>query len=681
MNNESRREVVNAATFLRGLVRHLAGPAGWFFVLAIFWVGILRNVELPGLYMDAINPDYLAAFWLNPGISNPHWMIPAVGMPTLGGLYHGMQNLYVGLLTYNVLGTSVTSARISQALFGAAIVLLVWLILRRSTDRPILAVALAVALATDIAFLGSFRTQSYIILSGQVWMLLAFYLVLRVVQDQQVTKWLLPLSGVSMGLAVYGYFVFLFFIPPLAAMAILGPGGSGGMRRMVVWGGGLVVGMLPYVIGYMELVIALGGIKPFMEWIANALHGLNPIDGSPSYWEGVKDVLLYARLGLTGIGNEYLIVGEPVSAALIPWRVAGVALAGAICLLGAWLEWRRHRHQAWVLLVTAALPASYLLAAAWFGSRLSAHHFTVLVAVGYVMIGMATGWLGTRLAKRHFPALFGTLLALGLISTNLVHQNKVHARLVATGGVGLSTDALTSLSRMALTEKGRTVWFFPDWGFFMPFVFLTSNQVPYEVELTEQAIKRHPQTSLEILRVVFWKAEDAQRHRDLLEHNGISDVHLSQMKRRDGQPAFYILTGRRVRNLSSKHELLKHPDFSFEEGWTFSPGAIYDASSHSVLVSASSPVTQEVPVKPGHQYRNIVVARCAAKPTLGRLQINWHDAQWNFIKADGIQFNCARDWTEYEMTVTAPADAIMAVVYTSGHTNEPVAYKSNSLLQ
>ncbi len=140
-----------------------------------------------------------------------------------------------------------------------------------------------------------------------------------------------------------------------------------------------------------------------------------------------------------------------------------------------------------------------------------------------------------------------------------------------------------------------------------------------------------------------------------------------------------------VRKLNSdrrfRRELLINHDFRSTDGWVFSPGSVFEAATGSVLVSEPSPVTQLVAVKAGRQYRNVVIARCAARPAKGRLQINWLDANGGFIKADGIAFDCSIEWKEHEMTVVAPPGAGMAVVYTSGHTGESIAYRGNSLLQ
>lgn len=524
-----------------GWIRRL-DAAGWGIALVVFWLCVLRNVELPGLYMDAVNPDYLFARWLNPQLHNPVWVLSTGPVPLLGNLYHGMQTLYVGVLAYGLLGTSVVSVRVTHALYGSLIVLLAWLILRRVSGRPGMATVLATALATDMAFIGSFRTQAYIILAGQVWMMLALWLAVRSVQEQAPSRWLLPLSGMGMGLAAYGYFVFLFFLPPVAALAVLGPGRQGMGRRLLAWGAGFVVGMLPYVVGYTELMVAVGGVGPMVEWMRNVLGVLRPTVGRETYGEGLGHVLGYARWGLAGLGNEHMMIGEAVSLSLAGWRAGCVVLAGAVCLLGAWWEWKERPRLARVLLAGAALPVAYTGLAAGFGSRLDVHHFTVLVAVGYLLLGLAGCWLALRLPQGRWPGAVAAVLVAALLLSNVVQQNRVHARLVATGGVGMSTDALPALARTALAERERAAWFFPEWGFFMPFAFLTANQVPYEIELTVAALERLAPSGKQV-RVAFWQEASQRMYREVLEQAGIRDIALRRMLRRDGQAALYVLEG------------------------------------------------------------------------------------------------------------------------------------------
>lgn len=130
-----------------------------------------------------------------------------------------------------------------------------------------------------------------------------------------------------------------------------------------------------------------------------------------------------------------------------------------------------------------------------------------------------------------------------------------------------------------------------------------------------------------------------------------------------------------------KSELLDSPDFSSIGSWVLAANTKYDANAGTISASVTSPATQTVAVTPGHHYRNVVVARCTAGPTLGRVQVNWVVEEGRSASADVQAFECSPTWTEHAMEVTAPPHAVGAVVYTGGHTEVPVEFTSNSLLE
>ena len=531
------------------LIRGLRHPMVGIAVLALlYWACALRHVELPGLYMDAINPDYMAARWLHPGLPNTVWTMPGPSLPILGNLYHGTQNLFAGLAVYGFLGTSVISARIAHALFGCAIVLLVFAVARRLTGRPLLALAVAAGLATDMAFIGSFRTQSYIVMGGQVWMLGGLLLALRAARAPRPALLLLG-SGLFMGLAVYGYFVHLFYAPVVAAAAVFAMDHAAPRKRaaksIALWSSGFALGLVPYVIGYTWAIVSLGGWGPFQEWLQTALGAVKPTGGDESYLQGLVSSVRNMRLALSGQGNEVMMTDGAVSAGMDTVRLRLLAGSSLACLAAAGVRWRHDRVQAWNWLCVALLAPVYVLVSAVFGSRLWMHHFTVLVAVGYLVLAVALHASASLLPRAALRAAAGVAVAVALLGVNFHQQNRVFAALASTGGVGKSTEMLEVLSRTALSERATAVYYFPEWGFFMPFAFLTGNQVAYELELSPGTIHRHYGLR-DDLRLAFWNAKDRERYEMLLRANGITDIKLETYAQRDGRPAFHVLEARRV---------------------------------------------------------------------------------------------------------------------------------------
>lgn len=90
-------------------------------VVAAYAVVALQQITLPGVYMDAVNPDYMAVLLLNrhPESIEP-WLLPGnllfARAPILISFYHGSQQLWLGLPFFWLFGTGVTGIRLTHAM-------------------------------------------------------------------------------------------------------------------------------------------------------------------------------------------------------------------------------------------------------------------------------------------------------------------------------------------------------------------------------------------------------------------------------------------------------------------------------------------------------------------------------------------------------------------------------------
>lgn len=518
-------------------------------LLLLFWFGILRHIDLPGIYMDAANPDYLVARTLNRGLDNPIWIFPTCLFPILGQLYHGVQNYYFGLPVCALLGMNVVSLRLAQAAFGAVIVLLLYLICVRATDSRLLSFCAAAGLATDIAFLSSFRTQYYIILGGETWLFASLYLLFAGESyTSQNKRFFLFFSGVCSGLAVYGYFVFLFFLP---AMLLLASGNNRKQSKALLtsFSVGFVVGMLPYVVGYVSLIAKVGGIGAALQTIGVALHNYKPLSSNLTFFGALVYPVKMARVAMTNIGNEAMIFRQASGGI---WPEIRVAAFSAIFLFGLILLLFRPKlrsKESLLALLLVILPCSYLLAAALFGNRLGAHHFIVLTPLSYLLCGVIIGKIAS-LARNQAGGKagfyfwwVGLAAAAVLVTANLWQQNAFFTRLEQTGGVGKASNALTTLAEGALSSQRDAFYVFPEWGFFMSFAFLTKNEVPYGIGCATEDIQSYMKRSGEI-RIAFWELKDQDKYISILRKAGIHSPELIPFFQRDGNAAFYLLRGK-----------------------------------------------------------------------------------------------------------------------------------------
>ncbi|MGE8363281.1 MULTISPECIES: glycosyltransferase family 39 protein [unclassified Cupriavidus] len=496
--------------------------------------------------MDAVNPDYLAARALNRDLPNPVWVLPTAWFPILGNLYHGVQNYYVGLAIYKVLGMNIVSVRLAQALFGAAIIALLYAMVVRATDNRWLALLAAAGLATDVAFLASFRTQNYIILGGEAWLFAALLLLYPRKGAASITPQALILSGICYGLAIYGYFVFVFFGPAIAWLVFRSTDRR--LKYCGLWIFGFIVGMLPYVAGYLSMIIALGGVTETLDFLRSATRNLSPFSSKLGFLGNVRYALEVGKLALANGGNELMIFGEAVSGGRWPVvRLALFCFAVLMALLFLCLRTAASGVTALTKLnrLLVLLPICYFAVASLLGQRLWAHHFSVLTPLAYLIIVIAIhgGWTWIASRQVNLRLIQGPVLtAIGilLITGNLVQQSKFFGQLEKTGGSGRASNALTTFAENAFNDSRDTVYLFPDWGFFMSFALLTGNHVPYALDVTPDLI-RDFRGKYARVRLAFWNVADREKYEMLLQAAGVKHSELEIFRQRDGKPAFYVI--------------------------------------------------------------------------------------------------------------------------------------------
>jgi Dolichyl-phosphate-mannose-protein mannosyltransferase len=520
-----------------------------FLIQVVFWALALSQYDVPGLYMDGINPDYFAAIVLNPEIKNSAWLIPFKGIPLLGNLYHGVQNLYIGLPIYGMLGTNIFSARIATSLAGALIVVLAYLCIYRLSASRLLALLATLALATDPSFIYAFRMQSYIILGGAAWLMAALYCLSK--PTGVLGKKILIVAGIFYGLAVYGYFVFLFFAPALFLYGAITCYQNKSTKPALYFLLGVLVGLLPYILGYLSLYIKLGGLGEFLKFVGGSVGQLDPLASGQGGLERIRYVIDIAGLALSGVGNELMFFGD----AAYKRPLSNVALTYAL-LIGSGLnlllaishkntcQTGRLQYALWGL-----LPLSYLGTASLLGDRLWAHHFSILLPLFYVSMALlmtqVLSLLGLDQARRP-TAIYRMLVVailLPLISINLIRDSQLLSYMQATGGKGKMSSALTQLAQDAMAQAHQKAYLFPEWGFYMPFVFETANSVISKTDLNPQSIDAL-KLRLQQFELLFWEEKDTAKYIEQLKTHGLVSPNLKTYVGRDGKPAFYGLETR-----------------------------------------------------------------------------------------------------------------------------------------
>ncbi len=465
----------------------IAGSWWPFAAVAAVWLVVAsQQLTLPGVYMDAVNPDYLVVRLLNRHVEPiVTWLLGGnyiLGRaPVLISLYHGSQQVWLGLPFFALFGTTVAGLRLTHAMFALAILAAMYAVLTRGGLRPWQAALAGAALALDPGFSYAFRTQSYITLAPTAWLLASLYTLQRAWIPGAATRRWLVAGGVSLGFAIVGYFIYAFYLPAMMLAAWLyARGGStglhGGMRRRWLpwWIAGLAAGAAFYPAGYALMIRNAGGFAQAWSQFQQMQQALGAFGAQVPLPERVSHLSMMLWAVVSNSFHHQLIFGEyaPLPG-VVPkmWVLFAVPLA-------LWL-YAEARHRASALLrVVIALPISFAAVALIFGTRLQGHHFVPLLPLAYAALAVALfeSGRGSRIPRR-VPDGVAVLVLAGLAALNIPGQFGEARRLTETRGVGYFSDAINLLAADLNAMEPKPFVYFPDWGLSMPVAFLTRGTV------------------------------------------------------------------------------------------------------------------------------------------------------------------------------------------------------------
>jgi hypothetical protein len=456
--------------------------------LLLLLQGSVTDINLPGLYMDAVNPDYIIVRLLN---WNPHifaWVLPGTCIftffPTIH-LYYGSLPYYIGMPVYILLGTGVVAVRIANFIFAALVLSSAAVFLQVFRVRPLIAGFTLAALALDPGFLFSFRTQFYITLLPIAFVLLS----VSIVENGGVSlrRRMSAAAGLLIGLSIYGYFIYLFLAPAAAAHLWRKLRPSADRRsHLAFWLAGFALGVSPYPLGFALMFFATGGLQGFERLLTTSLQNLSVGSSKLNPWQSLQYFIHHVD-GMTRFdGPSKMMLRESYSPFFKNTKHVLLLIIPIIYLIASFFF---GRDRAGIRLIsTFFLGTAFLFAI--FRDRLWTHHVALTLPLLYLSLALALEYLGKAGPFVGRPAWALALPLLILAIGNAIDRQRLMLDLERTGGFGLASDAIERFAQDSLTNPDATFAFFPDWGIFMPFEMVTGGQIPLLTGFTPEAARR-----------------------------------------------------------------------------------------------------------------------------------------------------------------------------------------------
>jgi hypothetical protein len=464
------------------------------FVAVALAYGIVAThlIDLPGIYADAINPDYLVARILNPHPERTIvWILFGNSLlgdraPVLISLYHGSQQFWLGLPLYAIFGTTVAGVRLTHAAFALGVLAALYALQARGGVRLWLAAATGVVLALDPSFSYAFRTQGYITMAPAAWLLLGIFCLIRATESDAMRpgRWLFA-SGVLCGLAAVGYFVWALVLPPVAiAVSRWGRAARPERPPLITWALGLATGSIFYPIGYLLIARKLGSFGAMVEFVQEQQEKFGYLKSALSFEGRLRHAWRMIDLVVSDAWHNSMMFGGELTPTPGAFWKTGLVV-GLPYLLWLYAEHQRRATPLQRLLV--ALPVSFVALSLVFGDRLGGHHFVTLVPLFYAALGLG---LATFLSpgRRQSMIILVPLAVLAIL--NVTGQVDISEKLAETRGKGFLSDTIHRFAAdlNALPEK-PFLWF-AEPAVALPIIMLTRASVPMTDQLDDPAPRR-----------------------------------------------------------------------------------------------------------------------------------------------------------------------------------------------
>lgn len=471
-------------------VGFLAIPVLFFFILS------LQYPAFPGIYMDAVNPDYLSAWYLKGNKMLPSWIYPdnyLAGMyhvPLLNSLYGGNPTAYCATLFFTVTGFGLEQLRIFHAMLGT-LLLLSWVWCLRKWQCPTWIIALCgIALAVEPNFLYAWRTQYFLQLSPAICLFAALGLLGRHIHKQNNRSCSdISLAGLLLGFAAYSYFIYAFYAIAVVVIYTLINPDSTQPKLRIFWRLALfaLLGWSPYLYAHLSIILNIG-----LDGYIGMLKGLQAtyhIGHVNSQYEMSRIEILHIKLsalsGATGLENT-IFAQSAVNKSLR--LVHGILLVLPVIFSLTILAIGKNDHLGDVnrrsgrsylqfsALIVGLMVAHLTLGIAA-GSALNLQHFVSLLPIIFASLAVTLAFIVERCAgaircRCKVKAVTVTILICYVLVGISVSWG-VLKRLKTESTSPIYSNAINTLAETLKATPDDSVLLFPQWGYWMGVLILS----------------------------------------------------------------------------------------------------------------------------------------------------------------------------------------------------------------
>lgn len=439
------------------------------FISAIF-------MKYPGLYMDAVNPDYLALHIASPDLV-PAWIYSDNILESVitGQIYHYpiMNSLY-GIATpaylfwiwSRIFGASVVSLRCIHIIYGCGVVYVFYKLIKSLFEKKTGTIA---AITTIFAFspmmIFVWRTQYYLQLFPMLTFLPALTILINEMKKEDINYKKILLVNILFGFSAAGYFVYSFYYIPVFIFEVVFfiRKKQRAVKCILNGVGGFFIGWVPFVYGHIS-IICISGLEGWIE----QLKGLSTAYGLGSNTENRIVHVIKIISNLFSGSKELAVIFGQENHREIGYIFLAIFFLSSIYTIYVILRNRNSfinniLTKVYILLLSMFLI--HILFGILIGSSLDYQHYVMLCVIMYVIASINILLILSRMPILKKMSSYAVIITIIIISSGIIFSN--YKVIKTTQGENYYSNVINEVGDFLKITSDNSVMIFPQWGYWM----------------------------------------------------------------------------------------------------------------------------------------------------------------------------------------------------------------------
>ena len=455
----------------------------FFIIISVFVIISSLHMSKIGLYMDAVNPDYVALHILYPE-NVPAWlyhdnMIEGLfgsryHFPILNSLYGINLPAYIYLVIGVIFGFGQLSLTLSHVFYGVIIlVFCYYLFLKISNYNYKLSLIMLLLLSIFPSFVFAWRTQFYLQLFPLLFFIPALVSILNDNFKNNSRK--IFLTFILLGLASASYFIFVIYSVAIIFMTLVNNSlVLSKLRVLKVSVCGFALGYSPFLLGHIS-IIRYEGIDGWMQQLTNMANAYGLGTNTNNRFVHVFEMLTSLCSGTNEIrvilgANTGLILGALF---FLLSLVSCIGIAFFVVKktnLLKKVDCTKINFLSKILLLCVLL---HIIFGVVVGDSLGYQHYVMLTIIFFVII-FTNVVIHKQYPLFRFSAGISLLLLFMLSVHTLINDYKLLREKYGYGYYSVDVNRIAEFVNDNNVED--SVFIFPQWGYWMGTSIITSGK-------------------------------------------------------------------------------------------------------------------------------------------------------------------------------------------------------------